>query len=65
MRFTRKFGVTIIPRNVFYYPVGRGDPTPPGNLAATAKRQGGVKTPPYELSEDKQLSTERPFSVGL
>ena len=32
----------------FYCPVGRGDPTPPGNLAATAKRQGGVKTPPYK-----------------
>ena len=36
------------PRNDLYCPVGRGDPTPPGDLAVTAKRQGGVKTPPYE-----------------
>ena len=30
-----------------YCPVGRGDPTPPGSFAFTAKQQGGVKTPPY------------------
>ena len=39
----------------FYCPVGRGDPTPPGNLAVDAKLQGGVKTPPYEQPEGKQL----------
>ena len=39
----------------FYCPVGRGDPTPPGNLAVDAKLQGGVKTPPYEQLGGKQL----------
>ena len=28
-------------------PVGRGDPTPPGELVVAERRQGGVKTPPY------------------
>ena len=39
----------------FYCPVGRGDLTPPRKLAVTARRQGGVKTPPYEQLEGKQL----------
>ena len=38
-----------------YSDVGRGDLTPPCKWAVTAKRQGGVKTPPYEQPEDKQL----------
>ena len=38
----------------FYCPVGRGDPTPPGELAIAAQQQGGVKTPPYEQPEGKQ-----------
>ena len=39
----RPYGVVV-----WYCPVGRGDPTPPGNLAVAEKQQGGVKTPPYE-----------------
>ena len=43
----KKFGVPAA-RAHFYCPVGRGDPTPPGEFAVAAKLQGGVKTPPYK-----------------
>ena len=33
---------------IFYCPVGRGDPTPPGNLAVTERLHGTVKTVPYK-----------------
>ena len=39
---------------IFYCPVGRGDPTPPGKWAITEREQGGVKTPPYKLPEGKR-----------
>ena len=57
VRFTRNVVITANPRaghappllrDDFYCPVGRGDPTPPGNRAVDAKLQGGVKTPPYK-----------------
>ena len=44
----------------FYCPVGRGDPTPPGNLAITAKWQGGVKTPPYKPAIKENQTGKNP-----
>ena len=37
----------------FYCPVGRGDPTPPGELVVAVRQQGGVKTPPYITTHKK------------
>ena len=33
---------------LFYCPVGRGDPTPPGKWEVAAKLPGTVKTVPYK-----------------
>ena len=58
-RFFRAFVISRaglappLPRNDFYCPVGRGDPTPPWKFAVVAKLQGGVKTPPYKQPEGK------------
>ena len=47
----------------FYCPVGRGDPTPPGELAIAAKRQGGVKTPPYKPAIKENQTGKIPTSA--
>ena len=53
----RPYGVVI-----FYCPVGRGDPTPPGCLADAAKLHGTVKTVPYKQPKGKVSSGKMQIS---
>ena len=53
----RPYGVVI-----FYCPVGRGDPTPPGCLAVAAKLHGTVKTVPYKQPKGKVSSGKMQIS---
>ena len=61
IRCVRFADTVLIGTVIFYCPVGRGDPTPPENLAVAAKLPGTVKTVPYKPAIRGNQTGKKPF----